>query len=267
MKKLILVKLGGSIITDKSKPFTARVEVIKRLAEEIKTARERLGEDTLFLIGHGGGSFPHVPAAKYQTQKGLINKESIKGFSLTADAAIDINRIVIKEFLKVGLPVASFSPLSFLFAKKQKMYKVMLNHITKCFEIGAIPVIYGDVIMDEEMGFCIFSAEKTLGILARKLKNNFKVEKIIECGDTDGVYDSEGKTIPVINLKNFREAKKWITGSKATDVTGGMIHKVEESLKLVKETKIPTVLTNGNKRGNLLKAIFGKTGKSATIVA
>lgn len=255
---MILIKLGGSVITDKSKPFTARRGVIRRLAKEIKTAKEKLGEDTLFLIGHGGGSFPHVPAAKYQTHKGNINKNSLRGFVLTSDAAIDINRIVVKKLLKVGLPVATFSPLSFIFAKNQKAYKVVLSNIKNCFDIGIIPVIYGDVIMDEEMGFCIFSAEKTLSILARKLRGNYKIEKIIECGDSDGVYDPRGKTIPEINAKNFKEVRKWITCSKVTDVTGGMIHKVKESLKLAKETKIQTILINGNKAGNLLKAIFGE---------
>lgn len=267
MKKLILIKLGGSVITDKSKPFTARPEVIKRLAKEIKAAREKLGKDTLFLIGHGGGSFPHVPAAKYQTQKGIINEESIKGFCLTADVAIDINRIVMDELLKVGLPVATFSALSFLYAKKNKVNKVMLSNIKKCFDIGVIPVIYGDVIMDETNGFCIFSAEKTLSILARKLRKNYKIEKIIECGDTDGVYDLNSKTIPQINLKNFKEVKKWITGSKSTDVTGGMTHKVEESLSLAKEAKVFTLLINGNRKGDLVKAILGKKVKSTQISA
>lgn len=265
MKKLILIKLGGSVITDKGKPFTARPLVIRRLAKEIKTARGKLGKNTLFLIGHGSGSFGHTTASKYKIQKGLINKESIKGFSLTADKAIEINRIVVKEFLKEGLPVVSFSPLSFLFADDQRTKSVLLSGIKRCFDIGIIPVIYGDVIMDEKMGFCIFSAEKTLSILARKLRKDYKLEKIIEAGDTDGVYDLKGKTIPVINSKNFNKVKTWIAGSKATDVTGGMIHKVEESISLAKETKIQTMLVNGNIARNLEKIILGKKTVSTIV--
>lgn len=267
VKKLILIKLGGSVITDKKKPFTARPEVIKRLAEEINSARNKFGKDTLMVIGHGSGSFGHTIASKYQTQEGIVNANSIKGFCLTADAAIDINRIVMKEFLKTGLPVATFSPLSFLYAKKNKMYRIMLNHIKRCLDIGIIPIIYGDVIMDETNGFCIFSAEKTLSILARGLQKDYKIIKIIECGDTDGVYDSDGKTIPEINSRNFKEVKKWITGSKSTDVTGGMIHKVEESLELAKETKIPTILINGNKDGSLNFVLSGKGILGTQLVA
>lgn len=258
MKKLILIKLGGSVITDKSKPFTARPATILRLAKEIKAAKEKLGKDTVFILGHGQGSFAHIPAVRYQTQRGLINSNSINGFCETSFMAIEPNRIVMKEFLKVGLSVATFSPLSFLFAKDQKISDVMLSGIKRCFDIGVIPVIYGDVIMDAKQGFCIFSAEKTLGILARELRKDYKIEKIIECGNTDGVYDAEGKTIPEINSKNFEEVKKWITGSKSTDVTGGMIHKVEESLKLAKETGFETVLINGNKKGNLISSLLGE---------
>ena len=260
MKKLILIKLGGSVITDKGKPFTARISVIRRLAREIKTAREELGEDTLFLVGHGGGSFPHIPAAKYQTHKGNINKNSLRGFVLTSDAAIDIDRIVVKQFISVGLRAVPFSPMSFIYANK-----VSLSPIVKCLELGLIPLVYGDVILDQSCGFTIYSAEKILGILARKLKETYKIERIIECGDTDGVYDSKGKTIQLINSKNFKEVKEWIMGSKSTDVTGGMIHKVEESLKLAKETKIPTILINGNKAGNLQKTILAGEVNSTLI--
>lgn len=260
MENLILVKLGGSVITDKSKPFTAKISVIKRLAKEIKEAKSKV-KNTDFIIGHGGGSFPHVPAAKYQTQKGLINKNSLKGFVLTSDAAIDIDRIVMKQFISVGLNIVPFSPMSFTYANK-----VSLGPIAKCLELGLTPLVYGDVIFDQSQGFTIYSAEKILGILARELKDIYKIEKIVECGDTDGVYDAKGKTIPIINSRNFREVKKWITGSKVTDVTGGMIHKVEESLKLAKETKIPTVLINGNKRGNLLKAINNQSHSGSWIL-
>ncbi len=262
MKKLILIKLGGSVITDKSKPFTARPEVISRLAKEIKDAGEKLGKEILFLIAHGSGSYGHTIASKYQTQKGLINKNSIKGFSLTSETAVDINRIVLKELLRVGVPAVSFSPMSFTYSNK-----IFLSPLLKSLELGFVPLVYGDVVFDIKNGFTIYSAEKTLGNLTRKLKKIYKIEKIIECGDTDGVYDSEGKTIPEINSKNFKKVNKWITGSKSTDVTGGMIHKVEESLRLSKETNIKTLIINGNKKGNLIFALLGKTVLGTRIAA
>lgn len=255
MEKLILIKLGGSVITDKSKPFVARLGVIKRLVGEIKQA-VKIYKGKI-LIGHGSGSFGHTVAAKYKTQEGIVNKDSIKGFSLTADAAVKINRIVVNECLLLGLSVVSFSPLSFIYSKDTKPLVVLTSQIKKALEIGLIPVIYGDVIMDETTGFCIYSGEKTLDLLASELSKYYKVDKIIMVGDTDGVWDKKGKTIVKITPRNFSGIKKSLSGSRAVDVTGGMLHKVEESLNLAKKN-ISTVVINGKGKGNLMKAIVGK---------
>lgn len=244
MKNLILVKLGGSVITDKNKPYTARIDEIQKLAKKIVNFKNK---NTDLIIGHGGGSFPHVPASKYQIQKGLINKDSLWGLSLTADAAIQINRIVVSEFLKLKMPVLSFAPLSFIYGSM-----IIFDHIQKALDLGIVPVVFGDVIMNKSQGFEIYSGEKTLDILASKLSKKYKKIKIIYFTDTNGVYDDKGKTIPLITQKNFFQIKKYLRGSGNTDVTGGMIHKVEESLKLVQKLDVEIYITNGfdlKKRG------------------
>lgn len=245
MKDLILVKLGGSVITDKSKPYTARIDTIKKLAKKIKSFKDK---NIDLIIGHGGGSFPHVSAAKYQTQKGVINEGSIWGLSLTADAAIQINRIVIREFLKLKIPVVSFAPMSFIYGNE-----LILGHIKKSLEIGVTPVIYGDTIMNKSQGFEIYSGEKTLDILAAKLASLYKKVRIIYYTDTNGVYDDKGVTIPLITPKNFKQVKKFILGSNNTDVTGGMVHKVTESLKFTQKIDAEIYITNGLSRGKFTR--------------
>ncbi len=245
MKNLVLVKLGGSVITDKSKAFTARVDVIRKLAKEIYKFENK---NTDLVIGHGGGSFPHVFASKYQTQKGLINKDSIRGFCLTADAAIEIDRIVVSELLKLGINCASFAPLSFIYAKKS-----FIGPIKKTLDLGVIPVVYGDVLMNKDQGFEIISTERILDILTPKLSPFYKKIKIIHYTDTFGVYDDKGKTIPLITPRNFSSIKKYLTGSKNADVTGGMIHKVEESLNLVKKIDAEIYIVNGLSKGRSTK--------------
>lgn len=245
MKNLVLVKLGGSVITDKTKPFTARVDVINRLAKKIIKYKNK---NTDLIIGHGSGSFAHTPASKYQTQKGIVDKNSVWGFCLTADAAIEINRIVIKEFLKLDIPVVSFAPLSFIYHQK-----VIVDHIKNAMGVGLTPVIYGDVIMNNKQGFEIYSGEKTLDILANKLSKSYKKITIIYYTDTSGVYDDKGKTIPLITPKNFTDIKKFLTGSKNVDVTGGMVHKVEESLTFVKKLNAEVYIMNGLREGKVTK--------------
>lgn len=255
MEDLILVKLGGSLITDKAKPFTPKEVVIRRLGREIKSALR--GFSRKIIIGHGSGSFGHIVAAKYKTQDGIIDQRSIKGLTLVADAAIQINRIVIKNFLKIGLPVFSLAPASFLTATNQKLNKAFLKPISELLKQGLIPVIYGDVILDSQKGCCIFSAEKSLNILAKNLKKEFNILKIVHCGDTDGVYNVKGETIPLITKSSLRRFRKAIGGAETTDVTGGMFHKVNESLKIA-QMGVDVLIMNGRKPDSLKKAILGR---------
>lgn len=257
MRNLILIKLGGSVITDKNTPYLLREDNIIRLSKEIAKARKIAGRNTFFIIGNGGGSFSHPLAAKYKLQNGLTNKEGLKGLSLTSNAEIEMNRIVMKHLIKAGLPVVSFAPASFVLSRNHKVYKLFLDPIGETLARGIVPVIYGDMIIDVILGCMAFSSEKVLGILALKFGPQFDRVKIINCTGTDGVYDKSGNTIPVINTNNFETFKHFIGPSDQIDVTGGMSHKVDEALKLAREG-VTSLIINGQRKGNLTNAILGK---------
>ena len=262
MKNLILIKLGGSVITNKKREFSLREANILRLGKEIKSAL-KTGKCKV-IIGHGAGSFAHVPAHKYKTKEGIINKNSLYGMSVTEDAARKLNSIVIKNFLSLGLPAFSFSPASFLISDGLRYSKSYLDPIKTALHIGVIPVVYGDVVLDKVRGCTIFSTEKILSILARELMREYKI-RIIYATDTNGVYDQNGRTIKIINSGNFGSVKKSIQDSGTTDVTGGMLHKVGESLILAKKFGIKTTIVNGSKVGELKKAILGQRPNSTEI--
>jgi isopentenyl phosphate kinase len=264
MKELILIKLGGSVVTDKSKEYSVREGNLKRFAGEVKEASKKF--NGRIIISHGAGSFAHIPAKKYRTIEGLVNKNSVYGMAVTEDAARKLNSIVIKNFLEEDLPAFSFSPASFLISDAKVYSKSYIDPVKKALEIGIIPVVYGDVIIDKKAGCTIFSTEKILSILARALLKDYKI-RIIYVTDVDGVHDKNGKTIPVITNKNFKSLKPSITGASGVDVTGGMLHKVEEALKLAKETGIKTMIVNGVARGNLNKAILEKKVAGTVIAA
>ena len=262
MKKLILIKLGGSVITDKSKEYFVREENITRLVKEIKSAL-KLTKDKI-IVGHGAGSFAHIPAKKYKTKEGIINKSSVFGASVTEEAAKMLNTIVVKKFISEKVPVYSFSPGTFLISDSKVYSKLYIDPIKKALEIGIVPIVYGDVVLDRKIGFTIFSTEKILGILAKELLKDYKIE-IIYVTDVDGVYDENGNAIPKITNKNFTSLKKSIVGARNTDVTGGMLHKVEEALKLKKRTNIKTTIINGLKKNELKNAISGN-GVRGTLI-
>jgi len=255
-KPIVLIKIGGSLITDKNKPFKVNNEALRVIVKEIGNVVQKTEKQ--LIVGHGAGSFAHVPAKKYNTISGVKTEKELFGMAKVCDAACQLNRIVVKELLKVKLAAVSVSPFGIFLSENFKLKKINSLVLKRLLEMKSLPVVYGDVIIDIKKGCTIFSTERVLGYLGQELiKDGFEVEKIIHCGKTDGVYDENGKTIPLINKKNFEKYKKALTGSGGIDVTGGMIHKVEESLKLA-EKGISGLIIDGVEKGSLLNAVLGK---------
>jgi len=247
--KLQLVKLGGGLVAPKSWPaHTADVKVIRRLGKEMKGFKGSL------IIGHGMGNFAHREATRYRTSEGFINKESKFGACVTQSVAARINRIVVDELLKLGLPVGSVSPHDIWMAKDGHSVFGAYKSIELMLEKQLIPVVYGDVIWDKRKGCTIFSTERCLSLLAKKFKS---VKRIIQVIAEEGVLGSEGKIIKVINSRNFSQLKSAIGKAAGVDVTGGMLHKVEESLSLARDLGIETLIISGKVKNRLNRALSG----------
>lgn len=263
MEELILIKLGGSVITDKGKPFTSNNNVIRRLGREIASAGQKYKGK--IIIGHGSGSFGHTVATKYKTNEGKTDEKSIKGAVKTARAAADLNRIVVSSLIKVGLNVVSFAPSSFIISTEKSRWSAFLYPIEEVLQMNIVPIVYGDVVFDAKKGFTIYSTEQIFGVLLKKLHKKYKFNRIIQCGVTDGVYNNDGKTIPLITKKTLKSYDESIGKSKSTDVTGGMLHKVQQSVVLEKKHRIDTIIINGKIPGQLQKAILGENVKGTRI--
>ena len=257
MRELVFVKLGGSLITDKTKPFTARMEVISRLSKEIHEAR--LEGKLRLLVGHGGGSFPHVPAKKYQVQRGVINPETYRGIAEVQDAASKLNRIVVESLINAGENAVSVQPSACALASEGRIVHFDVRPLKKMLSENLLPVPYGDVVVDLKRGCSILSTEMIFDYLARKLKPS----RIILAGVTDGVFTSDpqiskqAQKISEITPGNFGSIKASLAGSHGIDVTGGMLHKVEILLGLA-EIGIPSSIINGLEEGGLKNALLGK---------
>lgn len=111
----------------------------------------------------------------------------------------------------------------------------------------------------------IYSGEKTLNILCSYLnKNGFATRRIIQVGNTNGVYDDKKKTIEIITAKNWDLVKQFVGASSGTDVTGGMRSKVEDALVMA-GIGFETWLVNGVVPGQLKKALKGDKIKGTII--
>jgi isopentenyl phosphate kinase len=257
MKEIILIKLGGSLITDKSRPLAPRPKVIRRLGLEIKSALSKK-KNIKIILSHGSGSFGHIPAKKYGTADGFNNGRERLGACVTSDIAARLNRIVIQELINTGLPVTSVAPSSILTAENGDSSNIFIDPILILLDKGLIPVIYGDVIWDAKKGSSIFSGETCLKIVAHELiKRGWRITRDIQLGIEKGVLDKNRKVIPLITPVKFRKLHQDIGGSANQDVTGGMQRKVQESLEMA-ESGIETLIANGEIKELAYRAIIGK---------
>lgn len=256
-KKLILIKLGGSLITDKEKPFTVKGEIVEDLTRQIKETLDE-NKNLSLIIGNGGGSFPHYPAVKYKMNNGIKNENQKYGFCAVQDAAAQLNRIIVSQLLKAGVKACSINPSSMIIAENNKIKEFFTQPIIEIIKLGIVPVLYGDIVIDKKLGAKIFSTERLLTELVLRLeKSKIKVDMVIHNGLTKGVLDQTGNLINLINKKNYKKLEKIFYQTKGYDVTGGMSHKVKECLNL-SQYKIKSLIINGISKKNLLKeAILG----------
>lgn len=225
---MLFLKLGGSLLTDKTGVEALRQDVLARVAEDIASARAADASLRL-VLGHGSGSFGHVAAAQYGTRNGAATPEQWRGFAIVSDAAARLNRAVVAALLAAGVPAVSFPPSAAVRCRDgQIVSQTLAAPVTAALAAGLIPVIYGDVAFDETRGGTIVSTEEVMMSLATDLSPAW----LLLAGETAGVYDAAGDVIPAITPETLAAVLPALGGSRGTDVTGGMAAKVVQMLDL-----------------------------------
>ena len=143
---------------------------------------------------------------------------------------------------------------------------IELKPIKRMLDMGIIPVLYGDAVLDSEKGFAILSGDQLVSSLAI----NFGAQRIVMGGDVDGIYTADPKTsssaklIPRVTLEELKNQKHNIEGAKSTDVTGGMLGKMRELIPAI-EHDIEALIVNATKPLRVYKALRGEKVKCTVI--
>ena len=255
--KMQFLKLGGSLITNKAIARTARIDVLTRLAEEIFAAKNN-NPGMRLVLGHGSGSFGHIPAKKYGTREGVNSKEEWFGFAEVWRNASALNHLVIEIMAEAGLPVIAFAPSASVTAENGRIVAWDLYPLRTALQEDLIPVVFGDVVFDRIRGGTILSTEDLFEYLAHELRPN----RILLAGIEPGVwadYPACTRTLDEIMPGDLPTLGDALSGSADTDVTGGMASKVQLSLALVEG--IPGLeirIFSGEVVGELSSAISGE---------
>ncbi len=271
MKELVFLKLGGSLITDKTKPYTPLLDMMDDLALQIATTLQAQPNLRL-VIGHGAGSFGHVAASEYKTRDGYPrpsplahrerdqNEENYwEGFAEVWYQASTLNRYMMKALHKANVRAISLPPSSSVIASEGKVSVWETTPIRMALSSRMVPVIFGDVVFDEIRGGTILSTEDLFMHLARALSP----ERILLAGLESAVWQdfpARTKKIEKITPGTFDQLSAGIGKAQGADVTGGMESKVKQMLELIENNQELTIqIFSGTEPGNIVRTLTGET--------
>ncbi|HVU13652.1 MAG TPA: isopentenyl phosphate kinase [Phototrophicaceae bacterium] len=259
---LTFVKLGGSLITDKRVENSYRPDVAERVASEVKAALDQ-NANLRLLLGHGSGSFGHMAAKRYSTMAGVHSAEAWRGFAEVATVAAELNYLMARTLQSVGVPVWRMQPSASALSRDGVLISMALDPIRAALDHSLVPLVYGDVALDEVRGGTIVSTETVFFYLAR----NLPVSRILLLGEVDGVYDETGKVIERITPVTLAAVEAALGGSAGTDVTGGMETKVRDMVALVEAVPNLSIRIMSGTQPGLLQAALLDQVQPGTLIA
>ena len=237
---MILIKLGGSVITDKSRPLTPRKKAMDAVARVLRKVDEPV------IIVHGGGSFGHYWSVKYNmhTEPKRYNP---RGVATVKNSMIKLDNMVLESLFKNGLSPYCLCPSAFMSGNRASPKGI--REAGEIAKSGMTPVTYGDALWHGQKKTYILSGDRIMTHIARILRPRLCIFALGE----DGLYSD------MKSRKLVREAGSMRASISATDmdVTGGMARKVKEATAISRgRTKV--FFVNGNKPRRIADAIGGK---------
>jgi isopentenyl phosphate kinase len=232
---MYLIKLGGSAITIKSKPFAFRLHTAQRLTAELKSSSEKK------IIVHGGGSFGHF-AVKQNASSAAVQ------YSMR-----DLNMRILKCMLKYDLKPVSIPPSVTVVCENNDIKKIDTTIFSKYLAADFMPVTFGDLIIDKNLKPCIISGDTLMVALAKA----FKPKKAIFVMDVNGLY-KDGNLLKKASVADLEILKNTIVVSSASDVTGGIKAKIASIINIAK-MGIEVEVINGLVKDRLKNALLNKS--------
>lgn len=266
MAEITFLKLGGSLITEKTRRYAPRPDKLRELAREIRTALSESPQLQL-VLGHGSGSFGHFavhehlnPESFPPSTRGRLRSDRAywQGFAEVWYRASQLNRHVIDALHEAGVASVSLAPSAAATTSGGKIVEWDTAAVRAAVDSGIVPVVFGDIVFDKILGGKVLSTEVLMWHLAHQLQPR----RILLAGLEAAVwadYPSRQRPVARITPLTFAPLAEKIGGSHGPDVTGGMKSKVEEMLDLVKAVPGLTVqIFSGDSPGNVRRALAGE---------
>ena len=239
---LLLMKLGGSVVTFKEKPLSPNFMAIKDLSRVLASIRMPV------VLVHGGGSFGHYWSLKYKMHT-KPDGYDLRGISIVHESMIALNEIIVNSLIEEGANPYAVMPS--MFTNGFGPIKTKIEQLRIIAKGGIIPITFGDVVHVKGRNYSILSGDALMTILAKALLPT----KTIFLVNVDGLY-KDVKTREIIREINYATYKSIDFSKIPTDVTGGMSRKIREAFKIA-ASGIDVLLLNGLKPQRISDALAG----------
>lgn len=268
-KDVLVLKLGGSLITDKSTPYKLKEEILPKVATEIKECID-LGLIKNLVIVHGVGSFGHPPVLKYNLHKGFKDKDQLISMSKTQQIVNDLRKTIALNFLEKGIPINLMHASSMVIGDKMVIVNNVFESLRGFLSLGMIPLIGGDMMYDKSMGFSVCGGDQIAVVLSRVL--NAKL--LMFATDVPGVYNQDPLSNPnaqifnELNIRNFDQILKKLDQSGNGDASGKMQGKLRALVSIEDQIKegLKVVIFSMNEKDTLKKYLKGEEVNLTKIV-
>jgi isopentenyl phosphate kinase len=265
MPDVVAIKLGGSLITDKARPDTPRRDVLARLCREIAAVAR--GGGPRLVVGHGGGSYAHTAAARWEIGAGPVDAARAAGAGHTQARARALHALVVSALLDASALPFSLAPSSFLVARSGRVDEAWIEPLALALERGLLPVVHGDVVLDRDWGASVCSTESVFAAVAPGLAGRgLGLTRAVWLGDTDGVLDETGATIPEIAPSEVDAVAARTGGARGTDVTGGMAHRLRAAGALAR-LGVASWIGDGRRPAIVAEAVAGRAASGTRVPA
>lgn len=175
-------------------------------------------------------SFRHHQAKKYQLDKGYIDGADYNQARwAVCDTRRSLGRLqqyLLDSFLRAQVPIVGISPFDFIIDEID--FQGLFKRLEYLLSRGFVPILHGDILLDREKHWRIFSGDDLL----LKLAEHFQARLCVFLTSVDGVLRRDGSVIEMFDVDQT-EFDQIDGSSNNIDVTGSMKNKISIASQIV----------------------------------
>jgi isopentenyl phosphate kinase len=245
---ITLVKIGGSVLTDKQRPLVFQDEYAHRFAADIRLSR------TVPILVHGTGSWAKGIGRHYRRDGGVFRDAA--GFQMSCSRIRLLQEALTAALREEGVMCCPLQANGIFHRGRGVLDLYDTGPLARLLDAGVSPLLCGDILVEGPGIFRVVSSDAVAVAIARRMG----VSDCVFATDVDGVWDSHGSLIAEVTEPGLA-----VGDSDRRDVTGGMSAKIAAALEIA-ATGARTTIVNGRITGRVRDALARRTVTGTRVV-